>query len=114
MWGTVCRDQWGTEDALVACRQLGFTNIGECIIILKIVAIILAIAAKTVFPNLDSPTVIFNSTAAGFGVATGPIMLDDVRCNGDEGTLISCPNSGIGTHNCIHAQDVGLECATRE
>ena len=30
VWGTVCRDQWGAEDALVACRQLGFVNIGEC------------------------------------------------------------------------------------
>ena len=63
---------------------------------------------------LDSPTVIFNATAAGFGVATGPIMFDNVRCNGDEGTIISCPNGGIGTHNCVHAQDVGLRCASRK
>ena len=51
----------------------------------------------------------------GFEDGTGSILLDDVQCSGDELTLISCPSSPLGQHNCDHMDDAGVQCrvATR-
>ena len=80
-WGTVCDDDWGEDDASVVCRQLGFSSEGA-----------------RAWRN------------AVFGEGFGPILLDNVNCDGTEFRLIDCSASPIGTHNCFHSEDAGVSC----
>ena len=48
---------------------------------------------------------------AQYGTTTLPILLDDVKCSGDESNLLSCPQLPINsTHNCKHSEDVAIQC----
>ena len=85
MWGTVCDDSWDDNDAMVACRQAGFLTEG-------------ATARRLAF----------------FSQGTGAIVLDDLRCVGNESSLFNCPHSGVNIHNCVHAEDAGVTCPPRK
>ena len=80
-WGTVCRDFWDLRDAIVVCRQLGYT------------------------------TAVRRSIDAEFGEGTGRIWLDNVHCSGTESTLSSCNANAWGNNNCYHTWDAGVVCA---
>ena len=41
---------------------------------------------------------------------SGPIFLDDVRCNGTELRLTNCTHNGVGVHNCYSFQGAGVVC----
>ncbi|KAM8780992.1 HHIP-like protein 1 [Rhynchonycteris naso] len=84
-WGTVCDDRWDFKAATVVCRQLGFKHTVRA------------------------------TKRAEFGEGRAlPILLDDVRCAGDENTLLECTHAGLGTHNCSHQEDAGVVCSQED
>ena len=51
---------------------------------------------------------------ARFGQGTGPILLDNVRCNGTEDRLVDCIHFP-STVDCVHSEDASVRCQiTRE
>ena len=99
-WGTVCDDLWGTPDANVACRQLGFAGTGKSSILYKI-------------NNSMKHNTLSGATAqccAAYGQGTGDILLDNLGCSGSETSILDCPSNGIGNHNCAHSEDAGVIC----
>lgn len=47
---------------------------------------------------------------AWYGRGTGNIWLDQVRCQGYENALLSCPANPLGRDDCTHAEDAGVNC----
>ena len=45
---------------------------------------------------------------------TGPIILDNVRCNGLELYITDCPNIGYFQHYCGHYEDAGVTCIRKD
>merc|ERR1719334_37385 len=81
-WGTICDDHWGMSDAEVVCRQL---DLGKPLAITK--------------------------KASPFGEGSGPILMDNVACSGDELNIGQCRHRGFNIHNCNHDEDAGVVCS---
>ncbi|KAJ3607393.1 hypothetical protein NHX12_024444 [Muraenolepis orangiensis] len=79
-WGTVCDDQWTEQHAQVVCRELGYSGKAEVV------------------------------RDGAFGEGTGIILLDDVRCEGSETSLLDCHHGIWGRTDCSHGEDVGVRC----
>ncbi|PIK53558.1 putative deleted in malignant brain tumors 1 protein [Apostichopus japonicus] len=88
-WGKICGDDWDDDDAQVVCRQLGY-------------------------PIDYSYGLSPNSGDYGesYGEGSGPIMLDDVRCDGSEYMLTQCGHNGWYQHNCHYGDDAWVRCQT--
>ena len=79
-WGTVCSDGWDLHDATVVCRELGY---------IKVAAVL---------------------RSALFGSGSGPILLSELSCIGNESVIAECGHNDSGGHNCSHSEDVSVVC----
>ena len=83
-WGTVCDDAFDMNDAIVACRQLGFAGV----------------------------TSFFSVGNYADAIVPHYIWLDNVECFGTETRLDECGHNGWGSENCGHSEDIILVCST--
>ena len=79
----MCDDSWTFSDAMVVCRQLGFST---------------AISAPSY-------------AAFGVGYPDQPIWLDEVKCQGTEVDLMACRHNPLAVHNCRHYEDASVICS---
>ena len=67
--------------------------------------------------SCQSPGPLFSSAAhtesssSQYGTGEGPILLDDIKCSGNEASLLQCNKSPLaaGT-DCDHTEDVAITC----
>lgn len=48
---------------------------------------------------------------AAYGQGKGPILLDNVRCMGNEASLFDCSQLELRNHDCHHREDAGVLCS---
>ena len=49
-----------------------------------------------------------------YGVGEGPILLDNLHCNGDEESLKDCSHDGVGVFSCSHYEIASVVCLNGE
>ena len=82
-WGTICDSSWDVQDVHVVCRMLSYSR---------------SLLAKT---------------GAEFGLGSGPVLLDNVNCEGSEATLLNCTHDGWGVRQCEDVTSAaGVVCDT--
>ena len=103
VWSTVCGDSWGSSDATVVCRQLGYLTQGYRI--RRTLSHSVILESKSLVPT---GAVAFKT--AHFGMGSGPVHFSNVRCTGSESDLINCSRSSF--LNCYggHSWDAGVRC----
>ncbi|XP_008277166.1 lysyl oxidase homolog 3B isoform X1 [Stegastes partitus] len=79
-WGTVCDDRWNLLSASVVCRELGFGSAKEAL------------------------------TGGRLGQGMGPIYMNEVKCLGQEKSIMNCPFKNITSEDCQHMEDAAVRC----
>ena len=84
-WGTICDDHFDLRDAKVVCRMLHYQGAVKAVSAIFHYGIIQEVDAVDIF-------------------------LDNLKCRGDESSLMECTHGGWNVNNCAHSEDVGVVC----
>ena len=60
------------------------------------------------------PTVPKAIPGSVYGRGEGPILLNNVHCNGDEYSLKNCTHDGVGEYSCYSNQIASVSCLNGE
>ncbi len=87
-WGGICDDGFGLEEAAVVCREAGFPQ--------------------------GAKEAAINSRFGSGEVGRQDILIDELNCMGDEGSLLECRFDPWTKHDCSHKEWAGVVCKTEE
>ncbi|MCG8620932.1 MAG: scavenger receptor cysteine-rich domain-containing protein, partial [Proteobacteria bacterium] len=103
-------------DAEVACRQAGFSRLGNDIHYMQCLwkwfnlNSVLVLIVVLILSQLVDAIARHN---AYFGHGTGRIWLHRVGCRGYEDNIFNCSQSTIGSNFCWHRDDAGVTCRSK-
>ena len=83
-WGAICDNAWDINDAMVICRQLGYTS--------------------ALRPTIDSAYPVSSENSR--------LWLDYVACRGNESSIEFCAHSGWGETYCSTNNEAGVICTS--
>ena len=99
-WGTICSDFFDDNDAMVLCRQLGYSTLGNK-------ELNICVCSINYFHC--------SSGAQSMGNVSGesvlPFHIIDLNCTGDEESVWDCPsNALLSQYSCNQNNDAALSC----
>ena len=92
-WTSICPSGWNDMDAMVTCRELGFTVVGKNLKCFHKMLYFYYTGART--------------TLNDFGLGLRPAVFSDFSCTGSENSLLNCSH---GQTSCSFTYHAGVKC----
>ena len=100
-WRWICDDNFGEQEAKVACKELGLPTDG---------AAVWEMPDGWLSTEGLSGSIAFLVAIKITNISSVSAILDDVDCDGDESKLIDCTHAGLGVSDCEISEAVGVAC----